>query len=378
MKTTICDITGKCPGRLIAVSDIHGHGHYLKGLLEQLCFSEQDALVIVGDLIEKGGNSLETIRYVMRLKESNPHVFLTAGNVDCSRMGNFFDKSEGNGRRFLEELRWTERVWGCGLFPEILAELGIKTEELDESSVAAVKEAISEKYRRELEFIWNLPTIITYGDYIFVHAGVPTDQVETLLEEDAFRFMKIDAFLEQKNVFERCVVVGHWPASLYYRDAECMNPVFDYERQTIAIDGGCALKKGGQLNAIVIPEQHAAMRRITWSSYDDYPAVYAKTAQEANKGTVYIKYPNMEVELVSETEDTAELRQKSSGILFHVPKRYLYRRGEKLYCEDYTDEELKIQAGEALKLIGQTSAGAFVKQDGKLGWYRGELCRRNS
>ena len=139
MKTTICDITEKCPGRVIVVSDVHGHGHYLKGLLEQLQFSAQDALVIVGDLIEKGGNSLETVRYVMRLKEKNPKVWLSAGNVDCARIGNFMDRSEGSGRRFLEELRWTKEVWRCGLFLEMLAELGIELSEVNEENVAAVK-----------------------------------------------------------------------------------------------------------------------------------------------------------------------------------------------------------------------------------------------
>lgn len=373
MKTTICDITEKCPGRVIAVSDVHGCGHYLRGLLEQLHFSQEDALVIVGDLIEKGGNSLETVRYVMRLQKENPHVYMSMGNVDCARIGTFMDQSEGNGQRFIEELRRTKRTWKCGLFLEMLEELGVELSEINEENVAALKERIAAEYRAELDFFRNLPTIITYGNFIFVHAGLPTDRLEALTGEDAFQFLKMDAFMEQKTVFERCVVVGHWPVCLYRRDVDCLNPMFDYERHVLSIDGGCALKTGAQLNAAVIPGPAAAMQEITTAAYDDYPVMYAQTAQAAVPGTVCVKYFDAEVELLAETGDVAALRHKSTGVRFEAPMKYLYHRGERLLCDDFINMELEVQAGEALKLIVQTQAGAIVKKDGRLGWYRGEL-----
>lgn len=376
MKITILDITNQCPGRVIAVSDVHGHGHYLKGLLEQLRFSGEDTLVIVGDLIEKGGNSLETVRYVMQLQKENPHVYMTMGNVDCARIGNFLDQSEGNGQRFIEQLRWTKKVWKCGLFLEILAELGVELSAINEENVASLKARIAAEYRAELDFLWNLPTIITYGNYIFVHAGLPNDRLETLAGEDAFQFLKTDAFLEQKTVFERCVVVGHWPVCLYRRDIDCLNPIFDYERHVISIDGGCALKTGAQLNAVVIPGPTAAMQEIAVAAYDDYPVVYAGTAQAAVPGTICVKYFDAEVELLSETGDVVTLRHKSTGVVFDAPKKYLYHHGERLLCDDFINAGLEVQAGEALKLIVQTSAGAIVKKDGKMGWYRGELRER--
>ena len=41
-------------GRIIAVSDIHGHAHYLDGVLKKAEYSSEDTLVVVGDLIDKG------------------------------------------------------------------------------------------------------------------------------------------------------------------------------------------------------------------------------------------------------------------------------------------------------------------------------------
>ena len=52
-------------GRVLAVSDVHGNLPFLKGLLAKASFSSEDTLILVGDLLEKGPESLNTLRYVM-------------------------------------------------------------------------------------------------------------------------------------------------------------------------------------------------------------------------------------------------------------------------------------------------------------------------
>lgn len=373
MKTTIYDITEKCHGRIIVVSDVHGHGHYLRGLLEKISFTIEDVLVIAGDLIEKGGDSLATVRYCMELQKQNFHIYLSAGNVDIARIGTFLDCSEGCGKRFLDELHWTKEVWKCGFFLEILAEMGIELSTVNEENVGQIKAKIAASYAEEIAFLCDRPTMITCGNYIFVHAGIPTDRLELLKGEDGFSFLKTDAFLEQKHHFERVVVVGHWPVCLYRRDVDCMNPVFDYERHAIAIDGGCALKIGGQLNALILPNPYAPMSEIDTAAYDDYPAVRAKTAQSAIPATVCIKYFDAEVELLSTALDIVTLRHKSSKVIFDAPKQFLYRRKNQLLCSDFINNILEIEQGCMLKAIVRTGAGAIVKKDGRMGWYFGEL-----
>ena len=67
--------------RIIVVSDIHGMDHYLEGVLQKVDYTTEDVLVIVGDVIEKGDESLKTVRRILELKEKNPHVYVTLGNV---------------------------------------------------------------------------------------------------------------------------------------------------------------------------------------------------------------------------------------------------------------------------------------------------------
>ena len=59
------------PGRrVIAVSDIHGNLPFLKGVLEKARFSPEDVLVLVGDLFEKGFESLGVLRWLMELSRT--------------------------------------------------------------------------------------------------------------------------------------------------------------------------------------------------------------------------------------------------------------------------------------------------------------------
>ena len=53
--------------RVLAVSDIHGSLEFFKGLLDAAGYAGDDILVLVGDLVEKGPDSLGVLRYVMEL-----------------------------------------------------------------------------------------------------------------------------------------------------------------------------------------------------------------------------------------------------------------------------------------------------------------------
>ena len=57
--------------RVLAVSDIHGNLPFLEGLLKAARYTPQDILVFVGDLVEKGPDSLAVLRFVMELSQTN-------------------------------------------------------------------------------------------------------------------------------------------------------------------------------------------------------------------------------------------------------------------------------------------------------------------
>ena len=146
--------------RILVVSDIHGCVNYLDGVLKKVGYSKQDALVIVGDIIEKGPESLKTVRYILKLKEENSNVYATIGNVDYNRLESYFDNSPERNRNFIKGLEWSKHVWGCGFFLDILDEMGIDIGEITEETVEEIKAKIGEKYAKELNFFRELPTIL--------------------------------------------------------------------------------------------------------------------------------------------------------------------------------------------------------------------------
>lgn len=369
-------------GRILAVSDVHGYVHYLEGALKKVQYSEQDTLVIVGDLIEKGPESLKAVRYVLGLRERNPKVYAVMGNVDCHRLSSFYNDSPEGTAEFFEMLKWTKKVWKRGLFLDMLGELGISLEDApteNPEEMVRIKQQIHEQYAKELDFLWNLPTVVVIGNFLFVHAGVPTDDLDALEKVNAFSCMKIDAFVKTDVSFEKNVVVGHWPVCLCRDDIDCMNPIFDRQKHIIAIDGGCALKYGEQMNVLLIPGQDADFDDVTYVSYDDCPVITAEKDQEGRAPTIVVRYFDSEVEVLDgqtpdgkmpqEKLDVVTLRHISSGRNFVVPGMYLYYRGDKVYCNDCSDALLEIKQGDRLSVVVETSAGYVVKKNGVLGWY---------
>ena len=356
--------------RLLVVSDIHGFDHYLKGVLEKANYSTDDILVIVGDMIEKGPESLATVRTILKLREQNPHIYPVIGNVDYGKLMDFYDNSTEGDQYFLKTLKWTKQERTRGFFLDILDELGIELDSLRLEDIPSLKEKIYASFHTELDFLWHLPAILESGNFIFVHAGVPTDNPVDWKQEDLFSYLKQDAFMDSDVSFQKIVVVGHWPVCLYRDDMDSMNPVFNEEKHIIAIDGGCALKNGAQLNALAIPNIQADLKNITYIAYDDYPTITADHDQKGIPATFVMRYFDCEVEVLSQFEDMMRLRQVSSGIEFDAPKSFVHKNKDRFYCSDYSDALLAISTGDVLSVVAQTSEGYIVKKEGILGWYR--------
>jgi len=78
------------PGRrILAVSDIHGNLPFFQHLLEKVSFSPDDILVLVGDMLEKGPDSLGLLRYIVQLCKTHT-VYPLCGNCDGLVL-NFFE-----------------------------------------------------------------------------------------------------------------------------------------------------------------------------------------------------------------------------------------------------------------------------------------------
>lgn len=353
--------------RVLCVSDIHGNLPFLKGVLTKARFSKDDALILLGDILEKGRESLDTLRYVMELCREYT-VYPLSGNCDHIDRA-FLEGRPGVDADLAPVFRfWRERA----LVNQMGAELGRPPVESREE-LPALRAAIRENFPEETAFLCSLPHILEAGKYLFVHGGVPRE--DRLEELDAYHCMKNDDFMGQGLSFRKWVVVGHWPVTLYDPAIPNARPLIDRERHIVSIDGGCALKLDGQLNALIIPDINGD--DMSYTAYDGLPVMVAEDAQAPSEDPVNIRWSDSAVEVLREEGDCAWCRHISSGRELWILKEYLYSRRADghIHCEDATDYLLPVSPGDRLALVRRSSRGCLMKKDGATGWYLGRFHR---
>lgn len=364
--------------RILVTSDIHGHGALLKRLLEKVGFSRDDILIIVGDIVEKGPESLKTLRYVMRLQDEygKDRVIVLPGNVDLWRIQMLENLNDDNSHDFYRYLESMREWKGTSLYDEAALELGIFLDS-PEKAVAS-RERLLEKCRREFEFLRGLPAIVETQKYIFVHSGLPLEDgaadLESLKERNIYDVLKFDNFMSAGLSFRKYVVVGHWPVSLYHNRIAQANPMINREQHIISIDGGCGLKRDGQLNMLIIPDMNCTEEEITSLYCDDFKAVKALDFQEESKDSIHIHWGDNKVQVLWRGEEFSRVEHISSGYRLEMKNEYLYDLQEvsgEAKCKDYTDYLLPVKPGDELSLICKTREGYLVKKDGVTGWYKG-------
>lgn len=304
--------------RILVTSDIHGHAALLQRLLGKAGFSSRDMLFILGDMIEKGPESLKTLRCVMGL-----------------------------------------------------AELGLALE--NPERVLEAKSPLLAAFGRELDFIRTLPAVVETRNFIFVHAGLPCQDLEELGERDIYEVLKVDGFMKRGLSFEKYVVAGHWPVSIYDEKICRTSPVTDREHHIISIDGGCGLHMEGQLNMLIIPREDCEISRISHVFCDEFERFEALEDQRETTDSVNISFSNRRVKVLEAGEEFSLVEHLSSGQRIRVLSERIYNReGE---CADAfgTDYLLPVKAGEELALVKRTSRGYLMKKNGICGWYKGEL-----
>ncbi len=366
-KLTIKHINIEPNKRILITSDIHGHLSYLKKVLEKAQFSDNDMLIIVGDIVEKGPESLNTLRYVMKLCEKG-NVIPLIGNVDAWRLHMINGICEESVQKFYNYLLELRSRYGTSFFDELTSELGyICGCPLD---ILKSKDDVIKHFEREFDFLSNLPSIVETQNYIFVHGGLRDKELNENSKRKLFELLKYDSFMSTEICFDKYVVVGHWPVTLYGEKIAQSNPIFNKVQKIISIDGGCGIKDYGQLNLLIIPDINCDIESVNYISYDAIHEYYALTPQEESADSVNICWLNNEIKIIEKSDDFTYAEHVSSGRRIWIHNDYIR---DDTHCWDYTDYVLPVRKGDILSLIMKTSKGYIVKKDGVTGWYYGEV-----
>jgi protein phosphatase len=348
--------------RIIVISDIHGNLAYLRGLTDKLHLRPDDQLILLGDLVEKGPESLETLRYVMALGR-RCRIFPVLGNCDFWHL--WVDGMDPAGdESTLRHLLGQKSSGRRGLILDMCAEAG--TELREDTDLPALKAFLRERFKAEFDLLRSMPYALETDKYIFVHGGIPRG--ETLESAGPWRCMKLDSFYASRQHFKKWVITGHTPVCLYGRNIISSVPIVDKNCRIVSIDGGCVLKDDGQLNALIIRRG-----KFSWTWYDSFPTARALTPQKKSARCAYIRWGDNRVTPVELGREWCTIRHDRTGYVMDVPTDFLYEKDGELMVNDVTDYRPPVAPGDVLSVVRVTDRGAWIKKDGVSGWYDGAL-----
>lgn len=340
--------------RVIVTSDIHGDKDGLAGMLQQVHFSHEDGLVLVGDLIERGAHSLELLRMVLQYAKAG-NVYAVEGNNDAV----FIDWYAG--RISDEDICRYVNGRKNSLILDMAMELEMKYETVED--IKRLKAVLGEAFREEIEFLQSLPQVIESELAVFVHAGIrPGD----LRKQDPEYCMTAPEFGRQPYCFKKTVVVGHWPVSNYSDCVISVNPYWNHKSNVISIDGGNSMKRWQQINYLIFEKG-----TIQFGYYDQLPKIHALDSQEESQEPFTLLFPHTRIDSMREMREGNYCVFSSLNKELLIAKDRIYRYKGTYYCYDFTTYCLPVRAGERLSYCGKEGAGILVKRDGIVGNYYG-------
>jgi Calcineurin-like phosphoesterase len=190
--------------RVYTIGDIHGRADLLVDVLERIDADlatnpiPHGIEVYLGDYIDRGPASREVLDQLAARKRTHRTVFIK-GNHET------FITDFMTNPPILEDwqrLGGLETLMSYGIVPPINADAAVQLQ-----LAAALDRSLPESHR---QFLGDLKTSYTCGDFFFVHAGVrPGISLEKQREEDLL-WIRRD-FLNCEDDFGKIVVHGHTP-----------------------------------------------------------------------------------------------------------------------------------------------------------------------
>lgn len=340
--------------RILIVSDIHGNLDLFKKLLKKANYDEkEDYLFILGDFVEKGPNSLDTLRYVMQLNESK-NCYVLAGNCEII----FQNIYQRNNEDDFDYFRWN----GYTLLHEMCKESKIN---LDSNiTLKETLDILKNDFSKEYNFLKSLPTVIETDDYVFTHAGIPNNE-----SPNAIDYLRINEFNNIASRQRKLTIVGHYPSVNYSNKYLNYKPHFNYTKNIISIDGGNIVKSAGQLNMLIINKNDTSSIYV-----DNLPKYQVKDDQIVNtQDSFVINYPFTQVEIIEDLGEFKLCKSLHNDRTLKIPSKFLYKKGNEIHSYDTTNYKHTVYVGDTVSLYYKTSKLSLVKFQGVLGWIKNEL-----
>ena len=175
------------------IGDVHGHFSTLMALIERLSPSESDAILMLGDLIDRGPTSAQVVKFVRETEG----VYSIRGNHEQMMIQGFDESS------FFKDRSIDSRIW--------YHNGGRETEasyiELYGDGAKVLEEASS-----DVKWMEALATEVVLQDWRLVHAGYDQNQDVENQDEGMHMHARKQFYTSNRPIDpERTILFGHTP-----------------------------------------------------------------------------------------------------------------------------------------------------------------------
>lgn len=187
------------------ISDIHGYYDLFIKLLEKINFSQNDKMIIVGDIFDKGPDSIKLLKFIRQYD----NFLFVIGNHEYEFLKYYHNIMKDTEDNFDEE--------------EVLKRINdyFKDEELKLDW-------------EDLDWLENCPFYYETDDYTCVHAGIKLNEKNEIIspEQNEVEYLVYDRHFKEPNVIvnnSKCVFYGHTPTR-YLTDKD---EIITYKRDNV-------------------------------------------------------------------------------------------------------------------------------------------------
>jgi serine/threonine protein phosphatase 1 len=234
--------------RTIMISDIHGCVEQLNALLDLVEYSSnRDQLILLGDYVDRGPKSRETVDRIIDLV-TNHRAIALRGNHD---------------QRLIDLVRTTDaqiqtKFMEHGGLQTIQSYCDFIGNEITNEQLQEARVYIELHYNPHTEFLNSLPFYHEDEHHIYVHAGLNPHYLNWR-DQPSHDFMYIkNDFIRFKTRADKKVIFGHTRAMEIHGIPDVW-----FHEDKIGIDGGCAY--GLQLNALIYENGTYVTRMVKFS-----------------------------------------------------------------------------------------------------------------
>jgi serine/threonine protein phosphatase 1 len=225
--------------RILMISDIHGCVDQLNELLDAVVYApSKDILILLGDYVDRGPRSKETVERVKELVTMHNAVALR-GNHDQRLIDLVHLDEEETRTKFLRH----------GGIQTLQSYCDFILDPLNDEHLNLAIRHIRDHYYSHIQFLDTLPLYHEDSQHVYVHAGL-NPKYSDWRTQPAHDFMYIKAdFYHSKPNTDKIVIFGH-TRTVELQDS---SDVWFGEGK-IGIDGACAY--GKQLNCLIYDQGH--------------------------------------------------------------------------------------------------------------------------